>query len=1547
MIAFARYHATTMSMKGSAMFDRWKRTRSHSGISSDSSASAAVSTRPTTAINSWKEYSPEQDGPAFQKVVENALLVALGSDLFRNAVASQIDPVSESLSRQQEKLNQLKAANINIQSTIDTQLGAEGLTAIFKPSLDDHLSSLTQLVKEIPHHGKEMDNLLTSQKTLLDSMKFMDKRMNGLETQVEEFGERIQILEDQLVNGDLRSAIRFGEMSNELQDRNAVLVDRIWGVERDIGKKIDGQQRRVIGVCEELGNRLKAVQDQVSSLDTSPLSSYSGKVDVIATSSSQMAERLEKVERTISKLEELHTNMKATEQGMGRDIHMIRDKVSTLNTSSLDSQGKRLDSIDRGMNDVRKEIEVQGTLASLDSKLLSTNTARLETLASHLAAVGRILDSVKEQVSAQDESLFSQTEKLDSIATTASSVKDTFGSLQSRVEVLDTSLLASQSKKMEEIATTLMGVSETVDLVRKDVSNPDTSILSSHFEKLESLDNRLSGIRSSLDAGLLSHNKGFEDIREKLSLPIDTSKLDALNSMLEDLKSATENELQSQSGLLQSILDVASAPPDNSLLSSHSEMLSKISDNLAILHSDTTASLETVTQALKSVDSQVTRGNLHSQEKTMDLRSQIERVTSDLDHHRTLLEDIKGQNITDSVVLAINDAQDSNNSALHHIKKSIDELHSSSMSELRHQAAGILGSLEQSRASQLESIEEIGNKHANSISDFRHEAVAILEKLSASHESNSALLSILKESTSKKQDLVSIESQLTDIIKALKNQDTALEHTATSNDISDLKELLTTCESLINANAAILSDLANSQTNKEILTATKDIRVAVTKVNDSVSSLDAEVLGEIESLKSAADGHKLAIDEMQHAIERSEVKSFVSSILDEIRANKNTLEQVQKGTATRETMLEQFGSLKNAIEKSNTAQTVELLEQILLVESVASSIKTTSKENQILEAVDSIKDLSQQSSGSISEILAALQTIKDDATESQTLNEISALKQLTKINASSLANAYEGIISVDTKIKTSEDSICAAIDKLHSTVETELLDNKTTVATSINDVATELKIDIKDIGARLVTSTNILRADIKDIDFSPTHASIDALAKDVEAVDLGMKESNKAVKANEAVLKKVNSLLNEQLPRLREEINAIDLSTLEANSVQSSQAVEAIDAGMKDIIKLAKANELTVSTIDNKVAKQGRTLDLMSPELPLIRKAIDNVDIAVFRSATETRDSLKANEAIVSGINGAVSKTSASIESLMAKDIPRLHENIGGINAELEENAGQIIEAVKANQTSLGATRTDLSSFESSTKKLLETIVSEVLALDLLSILKEAQTATLATRENKITLETLHADVLNRLATALSIEALLSEIKAIDTAINQTTTAIRIHGAALSRVDKSVIETGAQIKSVVVEGHEKLSEELDAAVSQLDESIHDNGTRIRGISEYDVPRLETNIKGIDTTLDRLTQSNVNATQRNREALEVIGGRVVGTWKKFDELVEAHAARSKNHEGSEDGRESMENSRTLGGKGDHRLWGTRRSRGGSNASSSKEAKEAGLRIVSYS
>lgn len=110
--------------------------------------------------------------------------------------------------------------------------------------------------------------------------------------------------------------------------------------------------------------------------------------------------------------------------------------------------------------------------------------------------------------------------------------------------------------------------------------------------------------------------------------------------------------------------------------------------------------------------------------------------------------------------------------------------------------------------------------------------------------------------------------------------------------------------------------------------------------------------------------------------------------------------------------------------------------------------------------------------------------------------------------------------------------------------------------------------------------------------------------------------------------------------------------------------------------------------------------------------------------------------------------------------------------------------------------------------------------------------------------------------------SLQTELDSITDSMKVVDAAVRVNSAAIARVDKAVLESSSQVKNVVHDGNRDL-------LASLDEYLQDTSRRVRTLAEFDIPRLELLAK------------------RNRDATEVIGGRVIGTSKKFDEMVTHH------------------------------------------------------------
>lgn len=170
-------------------------------------------------------------------------------------------------------------------------------------------------------------------------------------------------------------------------------------------------------------------------------------------------------------------------------------------------------------------------------------------------------------------------------------------------------------------------------------------------------------------------------------------------------------------------------------------------------------------------------------------------------------------------------------------------------------------------------------------------------------------------------------------------------------------------------------------------------------------------------------------------------------------------------------------------------------------------LQASKQQNEILqksladlhEKTSSIPDtLHSISSNALKEIKSTLDE-SSDKTE-QLLNEarhdtqqmnpiITSIKQLLLQNASSMATSYEGILAIDTKLQSSEDSISSTIQDMQTSIGRNILDASSSITTSINNNLADVKIDL---ASRISTLTNVLRAEIKRID-----PNLEALKDDI------------------------------------------------------------------------------------------------------------------------------------------------------------------------------------------------------------------------------------------------------------------------------------------------------------------------------------------------------------------------------------------------------------------------------------------------------------------
>jgi hypothetical protein len=1623
---------TTMSLRGSEMVKRWKeRHRSHSGTSTE--PSAAIS-RPTTAVDSWAEYNQ-----ALPRLVGDAVLAAFSSDVFKDAVASLIDPV---LTKQQEKLNQLKVANLNLESTIQTRL--DELPSFLQPAID-HMTSI-----EIPNHEKELETLSVGQKSFLDLLQKVDERLSGIGNQLQVVDGRMKALEDKVISADLRSAIRFGEISNEFQDRNTTLGDRLWEVEREVGSKIDGQQRRVVGVCEELGKAIRKTQDRISSLETMLVS----KNDEGSASNSELLEKIGMVGKSVSKLD-------AMENDFRRDINAVRVKVSALDTSPLESYPRKFDAIERTISNLKTELETQGTLASLDSKLLSGHGARLDTVISNVSKIGVLVESIKEEISEDDPVQFSHTEKLESLESKVDLMASTIGAVQKHVVSLDTSALASQSETIGDLASGVSRIEGQLFLL-------DTTPLSSHSKTLDELKSTISELRANLDHKFSSYDVSFKAIDEKVASLPRSDKVDLILVELEDAKRNASDGLASLSSTVGDIFNIAVSTQDT--LSSNSNALDNTSQALAAFNSETASRLEPLSSSLEDIGSRISLGN----GTLSTLEQGIQNLSSKISAQGSDLGEVKRSTAASAAdIVATLKKQEVGLEALNGnlvgINKSMEEIHGSTMSEIRHKSATILARVEQCNTSHSEhaasfnevkqsndtfvkaveegfaslamsgkksqtgiesistALEEVKHTHTENstalkkvINLHQKESKSLEElhtntsKLLSEHEKSNGLverhtsvIDNLRESGPKKEDISALQSQLGSALQLLEKHRIALEGVSTRESISTLSEevlksrdtFLSTSNTTLDEFKCLksLSDESRSlgvqlvaenakvyETVSEVLEDVKSNKTVIESYSSRGAAEGTEIMEELRTIKGLALESKMSTQSAEILSEVANVKGLVQIVTEDAANNKahddlqlkSIVDSSEKASNSLSTILNSLESLKEESASVHILESVEkvrslieeeslkmdiasvpVLESVAKLNSLVEDHQAASLSPRILDMTKAIEETMKSHTQSIEDVHRSIQDVKDETKTSLILSEVDTLKNAILDHTPSLLAIQASVGGIDRKIQGTKDAIIESVHEVHLAVAGD----EKIIKECINGLAA----DMKGLDSKLETSTNVLRADVRAVD--------GLVQASGETIQQSLTTTSNIHSLASTIRSNMNELLTERLPKLRQDLEAIDLSKLHITATETGKAVSSVSDAVQELSKVTKGHGTQLFELDGKVTGAS---DLSSKDSVNLQTAVEALNATLVQSNQESSQEMTKNkDLLLSHIDDNIKLSSTRTEALVAK-ISAVQNELKSVHAAIDKSR---IEAVQAIENGNEVRAISINRKISETFSTLETqlsgsisILDKFLTKAITSTIEtgEAHTATLETinsslstttseiatlnssisrthipsvlsaidktqsliKSQKFLLDNVTTDILsNNTSTASALSALSSSVEDLSSSMGNTTAAVRVNSAAISRVDHAVLETGAQVKSVVLEGNSKLSHEIDVALEQLDERLHDSGTRIMGITDFDLPRLEETVKGLEGMVERTMSGNLKAVGRTRDALGVIGARVIGTQKMFEEMVETHAARE---EGG--GSRSLEGSGILRpGLGDHRRMGSTRFRAGSNASSGKD------------
>ncbi|KAL5322295.1 hypothetical protein ACEPPN_010267 [Leptodophora sp. 'Broadleaf-Isolate-01'] len=1300
-----------MSMRGSPI-NWWKEKRqsSHSGI--------PHANRPQTAFP-WNA-DHELD---LSKVVEQAVLAAFESTAFKIAVASQVDPA---FTRHQEKLNQIKTTNLNLESVLQghvedfplmlkgvedhvTATGMrirdyggefEGLTAgqenlqkridgIHIPDYADEFTGIIsgqerlekridEMHTSIPNYSDEFSEIISGQGKFI---KLFESRMSAIESRLEDLDRKAGDLDEGVVNADLRSAIRFGEISNELQDRNTTLNNSIWEVQRELGKKVDALQRRVVGACEEVGKVVRESKEVVEG----------------------MRAKMEE-DDVLAAVGKVSSRAEFSEKALRRSIAAIQDKVSLLDTSALLVQSARLEGIERGMGEFKKEAEAARNLASLDS--MASAVGKMHLLVEHTSEI------VQEVAEAQEVN--------------AGTFREDVEAVRLHVRSLD-NLAVSHARKLSD-ATTVLTRMEGADAVvmgrlgelKDGVDGVEERLrpLSSHGIKLDGLESSLSGMikeskpqrgmlddltttiaemKANVDSALSSHTDSLSTIHKTVS---NTHSKDALSTALSDLQTSIEKKISSShESISQSTIEA--------ITTQVSTLDSKIQTGFRSLKDDAESQTSTMLTPLSEIIS-----GMRSSKALLETENAATR-----EDFKTTLTAIEATQLTinetgTAVKSMLQDLQETSKDD--EILVQIESWAQNCIAKQAAEVASVRDLLDISRArdeSLLKSVDGLGEKSAAMFEFLRSGEV----------ESSRTIRELegLKEMLGDGEGLGGLRDVATSTTQILQGVQEDVQLLKDDTRLSAIHELgIQNAASIVTINAGILGvDSLVKSSEESVLSTVRDVQTSLGKdILDAKNSITTATHDDVVEMKSDLTSH---ISKSTDVL-RSEIKNVdLSSTLTAIEG------------------------LKTEIEKSTTKNGE-------CARSVGEDVKGT-LQGRIESLSGDVKDLSVAVEKGQQSHYSALSELKDlSATNASTLST-----DLEKIQESvtPISEIVEGVSSITVLVEGVDQGVKATTTSL-SSIEESLTSNASRTDSQLESVKDVIGSTAAEMMDAVKTSHTLLTEVQKSTneEFATTHSSIESVNAIVE------KSATEISNAN-AALSPLSSVC-EDIPLIRAGVENVQAATLEK-----------IDAATGSMEKVVLASAAGVSAEILGVKSEIGGLAAASARAETHAEEAEHKQVEVLNVVRETSSELKRVQEVVQRVEEGNKEAFDGVKT----DIATLATSVAKENAELQAGVQTVISDVKDITTSISQASKEnelahvstIAALSSEAKNIREALVAEA----------EKTNTTLSAN-----LETARTSILAEVqASGVKVEEVVSGVKDITTAVSQASTENNLaHAATLA-----------------------------------------------------------------------------------------------------------------------------------------------------------------------
>jgi hypothetical protein len=786
-----------------------------------------------------------------------------------------------------------------------------------------------------------------------------------------------------------------------------------------------------------------------------------------AQNAAKLSELLGSVEANNAKIIEVIEGIHGMNAALGPTeevLDAMKDLSEQSNNKALVMQGQ-LDQLKADIGNVISAVgsdlgsnvkAIDQKIASQDTLLLSSHTAKLDSISTDLEALKRQSNALEalQYISAKLEAL------QESVQAGISSSNDSFAIIAPKISNVLTAINA-QSNILAEIKAgdssteILAAVKKSNDLhqshtaVLREINDRSVSVgiesapanISSELETLHALSADLTSLKESIKLGLTSNTENLTDLG---------TKLDDVFTTLEAHRVADPSP---------EIL--AAVQKSNASHAAHAIALDEI-------------------KALS-----VSPVPVRSDSDNLSLEPQIAAIVTTLGTHTSVLEEIKTSSVSNTGPVPPSFQSEALETNISTIINMLDS-HTGLLTELKDDVGAeiltILHDINETHTGQNAILAEIRE------SDVSDEILTALHTSNDSHTSHTATLNDIHAAVKASNDsLVSHAATLKEIEDA----------TATSNEfhnshtasLADLKEIATGSMEAPSSHSSTLAEIKDATKSSNDLHASHITALTELKATHTGSPPDAGKIADLSTLNAQINDITAALEILaKDGVANPELLAIIKksneliTVNHELLVSQTALLDSVKKSNSREDILDNIASLKLIIEESKAG----IDAHGALVKDLQEATKAS--HSGITHSIEAL------ALGGAAGAGAELTTPKDDVSRNtaEILEEVKAVRTVVDKSSATLNSTGQSITSMAAQLDI----------------------NHTTVITSITALSDELKSEIDASGTEITDSVTALRGEVKNVGLNVLGNAIEKSGKNVETLTAVVEELSRSLAAS-------------------------------------------------------------------------------------------------------------------------------------------------------------------------------------------------------------------------------------------------------------------------------------------------------------------------------------------------------------------------------------------------------------------------------------------------